>query len=151
MRIELRQGDAVDPNDDIVLRAGGGSVDNLVKRALENAAYYHDLVSRGLIESPWTISVHIPREGLASKSDLLQGPPYSRYRPYLEATAGDLLQLGYVQIAATTLTVEGVAVSAVDLCHFDLVLSVRDEQQLRNRISETRDLFHREDNPYRDD
>lgn len=151
MRIELRQDDAVDLNDDIVLRAGGGSVDNLVMRAVENAVYYRALADKGLIESPWTISVHIPREGLASKSELLQGPPYSRYRPYLEARARDLLQLHYLQIAATTLTVDGVDVSAVDLCHFDLVISAGDEDQLRNRISEIRGLFRREDNPYRDD
>lgn len=146
----MRHDDVNDPEDDIVLRAGGGSVDNLFKRAVENAGYYETLVGEGLIESPWTISVHIPREGLASTAELLQGPPYSRYRPYLHAPAKRLLQTGYVQIVATTVTIDGVEASPVDLCHFDVVVSAEDEEQLKRRISEIRNLFHREDNPYRE-
>lgn len=149
MQIELRK-DPVAPDDDIVLRAGGGSVDNLFQRALENAVFYQELAQEGLIRSPWTISVHIPREGVASREDLLKGPPYSRYRPYLHTLARNLLDLGYVQLAPTTVTVEGTETSPVDLCHFDVVISAENEEQLKSRIAEIRALFEREDNPYRD-
>lgn len=149
MRIEIRQDDSIRPNDDVVLRAGGGSIDNLVARALENAEYYEPLMEAGQLPSPWTISVHVPREGLAGRDDLLGGPPYSHYNPFLEADAQVLLATGCVLIIPTTITMEGEEPSAVDLCHFDLVLLAVDENQLYERITKIRQAFRKEQNPYR--
>jgi hypothetical protein len=46
VRVEFRPEDPIRPEDDVVLR-GGGSVDNLVARALEHARDYRHLVEAG--------------------------------------------------------------------------------------------------------
>jgi hypothetical protein len=145
--IEFRPDDPIRPDDDIVLRAGGGAVDNLVERALEHAPDYGDLVAAGVCRSPWTISVHVPRAGRATKDELLAVPPYVHYKPYLQAEAAALLGLGFTQIIATTLVVGGVAPSQFDLCHYDVVVEAVDEAQLAGRIAAIRVRFSRHDNP----
>jgi hypothetical protein len=58
-----------------------------VRRAVENAPDYADLVAAGHCASPFTISVHVPRECRATKAELLASPGYAAYKPYLEAGA----------------------------------------------------------------
>lgn len=146
MPVEFRPDDPIRPEDDIVLRAGGGS-DNLVARALEHAPDYRHLVEAGVCRTAWTISVHVPRLGRATKGDLLAAPPYVRYRPYLQADAAALLRLGFAQIVATTLVVAGVEPSPVELCHYDVVVEAVNETELRTRITAIRARFTRHDNP----
>lgn len=74
-------------------------------------------------------------------------PPYVHYRPYLQADAAALLRLRFTQIIATTLLVPGVEPSAVDRCHYDVVVEAFDEAQLRTRITAIRARFIRHDNP----
>lgn len=147
MPVEYRPDDPVRTEDDIVLRAGGGSVDNLVAKAIENAPDYTDLVAAGHVRSRYTISVHIPREDRASLEDILKEVPYILYRPYLEATANDLLAIPGVDIVATTLVRPGHPVSDVDLCHYDVVIEAADEDDLRSTIVMLREKFAKHGNP----
>jgi len=130
-----------------VLRAGGGSVDNLVQRALENALEYTELVDQGLCPSPYTISVHVPRERRASKDDILASPQYARYGPYLEARASLLLSLGFVTVVATTIVHAEDPPTPIDLCHYDVVVEAVTPEQLRERVQRVRDRFARHHNP----
>lgn len=130
-----------------MLRAGAGSVDNLVRRALENAPAYAELVVQGLCRSPYTISVHVPREHRASKDEILGSPQYARYGPYLEASALSLLELAPVTIVATTISHADDAPTLVDLCHYDVVIEAAMPEQLTQRIQQIRERFVRHDNP----
>lgn len=134
MPVEFPPDDPIRTDDDLVLRAGGGTVDNLVERALEHARDYRHLVEAGLCRSPWSISVHVPRAGRATKDELLAVAPYVHYRPYLQAEAAALLGLGFTQIIATTLVPVGVAPSPFDLCHYDVVVDAVDDIELAARI-----------------
>ena len=80
MGIIVRQDDSVRPDDDVVLRAGGGDVEALTRSAIENARGYEPLVRSGLIRSPFTMSVHIPRHGIAGhrRYDTRGGRPPAR-------------------------------------------------------------------------
>jgi hypothetical protein len=127
--------------------AGRGSVENLFQRALENAVDHAGLVAGGICPSPYTISVHVPRLGRATKDELLANPPYSLYRPYLEAPARSLLDLDFVQIVATTILSRETAPSSLDLSHYDLVVIADELGQLSERIGEVRAQFERHDNP----
>lgn len=147
IRIVFRPDDPVRPEDDIVLRAGGGSVENLVQRALSNAADYAELVADGTCASPYTISVHVPRQGRATKDELLANPPYSRYRPYLEVPAWSLLALDFVQVVATTILSGEDGPTLLDLCHYDVVVAADQPGELEGRIHEVRARFTRHDNP----
>lgn len=149
MSIVLRPGDQVDPRDDIVLRAGGGNVDSLTSKAIENAPQYRALVEVGAIRSAYSISVNIPRAGVADVDDILGSPGYVVYRPYLRAEAAQILALDYIDIVATTVTAEGAAPSSVDLSHFDIVVVAADETELRDRIEEIRARFTKQPNPKR--
>jgi hypothetical protein len=149
VRLVLRPEDQVNPHDDLVLRAGGGDVDALTRSAIENARNYEHLVAAGRIRSAFTISVNIPRQGIAGADDILGSPAYVRYRPYLRAEARRLLELSYVQIVATTPTEEGVEPGPLDLCHFDIVVDAANETELLARIAEVRALFTKEPNPMR--
>lgn len=148
MSIVLRPGDQVDPRDDIVFRAGGGNVDSLTSKAIENAPQYRALVEAGAIRSAYSISMNIPR-GVADVGDILGSPGYVVYRPYLRAEAAQLLALDYIDIVATTVTEEGAAPSSVDLSHFDIVVVAADETELRDRIEEIRARFTKQPNPKR--
>lgn len=114
--------------------------------AIENASEHDDLVGKGICRSPYTISVHVPRPGLASKEELLASVPYVRYKPYLEAPARDLISAGFVEIVPTTPTAEGVVPSGIDLCHYDVVIDARNEDELRRKIGHLPELFLRRDN-----
>jgi hypothetical protein len=149
MRLVIRLDDLVSPNDDLVLRAGGGDVDALTQSAIENARDYEPLVAAGLIKSPFTISVHIPRNGIAEYNDIIGSPAYVRYKPYLQADAGPLLALPFVDIVATTPTEDGVDPGLLDLCHFDIVLEAGSHAELRARVAEVRTLFTKTPNPLR--
>lgn len=149
MRLVLRPDDRVNSHDDLVLRAGGGDVDALVRSAIENARDYEHLVAAGRIRSAFTISVNIPRQGVANAEEILGSPAYIRYKPYLRAEARQLLELDYVEIVATTPTEEGVEPGPLDLCHFDVVINAANETELRTRIAEVRTLFTKEPNPMR--
>jgi hypothetical protein len=144
--VVFRHDDPIRPEDDVVLRAGGGQVDNLARRALDNAPDYADLVAAGHCSSPYTISVHVPRAGRATKAMILASPGYAAYKPYLEADAAGLLALGYVQIIATTVVAGPTEPSAVDLCHYDVVVVANDEHELRERMSAIRERFVRHEN-----
>lgn len=48
-----------------------------MRRAVENAPDYADLVAAGHCASPFTISVHVPREGRATKTEILASPGYT--------------------------------------------------------------------------
>lgn len=146
MPVVFRDDDPIRPEDDIVLRAGGGQVDILVRRALDNAPEYADLVAAGHCATPYTISVHVPREGRATKAMILASPGYAAYKPYLEAEAAELLALGYVQIIATTVAAGPTEPSAVDLCHYDVVVVATDEHELRDRMAAIRERFVRDEN-----
>lgn len=143
--IRLRPNDPIRPDDDLVIRAGGGSVEALLDRALLNAEEYQPLVDAGHLRSPYTVSVNVPREGVATLEELLAAPPYVNYKPYLDAPAMVLLNLGYVEIVATTPVVD--ELTPADLCHYDVVVEAHDEQQLRERLTILRDLFARHTNP----
>ncbi len=149
MSIVLRPGDQVDPRDDIVFRAGGGNVDSLTSKAIENAPQYRALAEAGAIRSAYSISVNIPRAGVADVDDILGSPGYVVYRPYLRAEAAQLLALDYIDVVATTVTEEGAAPSSVDLSHFDIVVVAADETELRDRIEEIRSRFTKQPNPKR--
>lgn len=149
MRLVLRLGDPVNSHDDVVLRAGGGDVDALTRSAIDNARDYEHLVVAGHIRSSFTISVNIPRAGIADVDEILGSPAYVRYRPYLRAEARQLLALSYIQIVATTPTEDGVEPGLSDLCHFDIVIDAADEAELRVRMSEVRAVFTKEPNPMR--
>lgn len=133
-----------------MLRAGGGSVDNLVQRALDNAPAYAEFAAGGLCPSPYTISVHVPREHRASKDEILTSPQYARYGPYLEAPASSLLELSPVTFVATTITHADEAPTLVDLCHYDVVIEAATPEQLTQRIQQIRERFVRHDNPARE-
>jgi hypothetical protein len=147
VRLVLRPDDRVNPRDDLVLRAGGGDVDALTRSAIDNAPDYVHLVAAGHIRSAFTISVNIPRDGIAGPDEILSSPAYARYRPYLRAEARQLLALHFVQIVATTPVESGVEPGPLDLCHFDLVIDAADESELRARVAEVRTLFTKEPNP----
>lgn len=147
----LRPDDQVNPHDDLVLRAGGGDVEALIRSAVENARDYESLVADGRIRSAFTISVNIPRAGIADTDHILGSPAYIRYKPYLRAEARSLLELAFVEIVATTPTQDGVAPALLDLCHFDIVIEAADEAELRNRITDVRALFTKAPNPLRPD
>jgi len=149
MPLVMRFDDRVNPHDDLVLRAGGGDVDALTRSAIENARDYEHLVAAGHIRSAFTISVNIPREGVAGAEEILGSPAYVRYKPYLRAEARHLLELDYVEIVATTPTEEGVEPGPMDLCHFDIVVDAADATELRARIAQVRTLFTKEPNPIR--
>ncbi len=149
MRLVLRLDDWVDPHDDLVLRAGGGDVDALTRSAIENARDYEHFVAAGHMRSAFTVSVNIPRHGVAGIEEILGSPAYLRYKPYLRASAWHLLELDYVEIVATTPTEEGVPPGPLDLCHFDIVIHAADESELRARIADVRTLFTKEPNPMR--
>lgn len=149
MPVVLRPGDRVNPDDDIVLRAGGGNVDSLTSKAVENAPQYQSLVAAGSLRSAYSISVNIPRAGVADADDILGSPGYVVYKPYLRAEAGQLLTLDFIDIVATTVTEEGIAPSPVDLSHFDIIVVAADESELRNRIEEIRSRFTKQPNPRR--
>ncbi len=149
MRLVMRFDDQVNPHDDLVLRAGGGDVDALTRSAVENARGYEHLVAAGHMRSVFTISVNIPREGVAGAEEILGSPAYIRYKPYLHAEARHLLELDFVEIVATTPTEEGVEPGPLDLCHFDIVVDAADGTELRARIAEVRTLFTKEPNPIR--
>lgn len=151
MMVEIRHGDSVRPADDVVLRAGGGDPSSLVRSALDNADAYRLLVERGLIKSAYTISASIPRAGIADVGAILCSPPYLRYRPYLVAPAALLLRFPFLEIVATTVLVDGVEPSPVDLRHFDIVVDAADEAQLFARVMEIRSVFVKLANPYRVD
>lgn len=115
---------------------------------MENAIDYAGLVADGICPSPYTISVHVPRQGRASKEELLANPPYALYRPYLEALARSLLELDFfVRIVATKILSGEADPNAVDLCHYDVVVIVDDLSQLNERIGKIRTRFERHDNP----
>jgi hypothetical protein len=145
--VVFRHGDPIRPDDDVVLRAGGGQVENLVRRAVENAPDYASLVAAGYCRSPYTISVHVPRHGRATKDEILASPGYAVYKPYLEADAAELLALVYVEVVATTVVSAGVEASGVDLCHYDVVVAAGNDEELRERLAAIRERFVRDDNP----
>jgi acetylornithine deacetylase/succinyl-diaminopimelate desuccinylase-like protein len=147
IRIVFRSDDPVRPDDDIVLRAGGGPVENLVQQALANAADYAGLVADGTCTSPYTIFVHVPRQGRATKHELLANPPYSLYRPYLEVPASSLLALDFVQVVATTILSGEGGPTLLDLCHYDVVVAADQPAELEDRAREVRARFTRHDNP----
>ena len=149
MLLVLRPDDQVNPYDDLVLRAGGGDVDALTRSAIENARDYEHLLAAARIPSAFTISVNIPRAGIADAYDILGSPSYLRYKRYLRAEARQLLALSFVEIVATTPTEEGIEPGPLDLCHFDIVVQAADEAELRARIVEVRTLFTKEPNPMR--
>lgn len=149
MPLRLRLDDQVNPHDDLVLRAGGGDVDALTRSAVESIRDYAHLLATGHIRSAYTISVNIPRAGLADTDDILGSPAYIRYKPYLRAVACELLELSYVEIVATTPTEDGIEPGPLDLCHFDIVVEATDESELRERIDAVRSLFTKEPNPMR--
>lgn len=124
-------------------------MDALTRSAIENARDYQHLVAEGHIRSAFTISVNIPREGVAAAEEILGSSAYIRYKPYLRAEAWQLLALNYVQIVATTPTVDGVEPGPLDLCHFDIVINASNETELRARITVVRTLFTKEPNPMR--
>lgn len=149
MPVVLRSDDPIDPNDDVVIRAGGGSVEALVDKALETAEDYQKFVDQGLIRSPYAISVNVPRVGLASLDDLLGDVPFKRYKPYLEAPAAALLGLGWVDIVATTPVLEdGATLSRVDLTHYDVLVDAATEEELTERVTIVREPFERHKNPH---
>lgn len=149
LSIRIRGNDAVRPGDDVVLRAGGGEPEALVASAIENAPAYEPLVATGRIRSAFTISVHIPRAGLADRDEILRSPLYVRYKPYLSASARSLLDLGFVDIVPTTWEVAGETASPVDRCHFDVVIEASGERELRDRVEMIRALFVKFPNPFR--
>lgn len=110
---------------------------------------YEHLVAAWHIRSAFTISVNIPRAGVARAEEILGSPAYIRYKPYLRAEARHLLELDYVEIVATTPTEDGVEPGPLDLCHFDIVVDAADRTELRARIAEVRTLFTKEPNPIR--
>ena len=145
----LRLDDEVAPYDDVVLRAGGGNVDSLVAKALENVEANEDLVVAGLIRSPYTISVNIPRVGIADVDDILGSAGYVVYKPFLRAEAHQILELEYVTIVATTPTEDGIDPEPLDLCHFDTVIEAHDGVELRTRVDTVRSMFKKGLNPMR--
>lgn len=149
MQLHLRPDDQVNPHDDLVLRAGGGDVDALTRSAIENARDYGHLVASGVIRSAYTISVNIPRPGIAEAGDILGSSAYIRYKPYLRAEARKLLELSYVEVVATTPTQDGIEPGPLDLCHFDIAVEADNETELRERIAAVRSLFTKEPNPMR--
>src|SRR5664279_5479063 len=134
MSVEYRPRDPIPPGDDVVLRAGSGAVDILVQRAIVNAPDYEQLLRDGHVRSIFTMSVHVPRGDLPTTEDLLADPFYLRYRAYLEAPSAGLVDLAFVEIVATTPVTAGGMPSALDLCHYDIVIEADGEQQLRERI-----------------
>ena len=134
MSVEYRPRDPIPPGDDVVLRAGSGAVDILVQRAIVNAPDYEQLLRDGHVRSIFTMSVHVPRGDLPAAEDLLADPFYLRYRAYLEAPSAGLVDLAFVEIVATTPVTAGGMPSALDLCHYDIVIEADGEQQLRERI-----------------
>jgi hypothetical protein len=149
MRLVIRLDDQVSPHDDLVLRAGGGDIDALTQSALENARDYEPLVVEGLIKSPFTISVHIPRSGIAEYNEIIGSPAYLRYKPYLQADASSVLALSFVDIVATTPIEDSVDPGRLDLCHFDIVIEASSHAELRARVAEVRTLFTKIPNPLR--
>lgn len=79
MAVVFRPNDPIRREDDLVLRAGARDVDNLVQRALDNAADYDQLLSDGVVRSRSTISVHVPRGELANAEQVKREPFYLRY------------------------------------------------------------------------
>lgn len=124
-------------------------MDALTRSAIENARNYEHLLAAGLVRSAFTISVNIPRAGIADADDILSSPAYRRYTPYLRARAERLLELSYVQIVPTTPTEDGIEPGPLDLCHFDIVVEAVDPAELRARVAEVRARFVKEPNPLR--
>lgn len=149
MRLVVRIDDKVSPDDDLVLRAGGGDVDALTRSALDNARGYEHLVAEGHMRSGFTISVNVPRPGVATAEKILGSPAYSRYSPYLWVEAQRLLELEYVDIVPTTPLEDGVPPGPLDLCHFDISIVAASAAELRERIATVRSHFTREPNPQR--
>lgn len=141
MAVEFRPNDPIRPKDDVVLRAGAGEVDNLVQRAIDNAADYDELFTAGVVRSRYTISVHVPRGALPTAEDVTADSFYGRYKSYIEAEASNLLELEFVQIVATTIVMPGEEPSNLDLCHYDIVIAAVSREQLLERIAIVKDRF----------
>lgn len=90
MAVEIRRGETASDDEELVIRAGGGSVEALVDQAVAHAVDYWPLVDAGVIRSPYDISVNLVRSGVATSEQLLSNVPYNQYKPYLAVTVGTL-------------------------------------------------------------
>lgn len=148
MRVRIREHDPIRPDDDVVIRAGGGSVQALVDRARLNAPDYQDLYDRGVIRSTYTISVNVPVKASPPWRSCSSSPRTSTTGLTSTSTPGTCWPWGiWTSRLPRRVPVAGETLTPADLCHYDVVVQAHDEQQLTARIAEIRGLFRRHTNP----